>query len=623
MTTFSTSFTLGKASVAHGANLEHNNREFIARNIDASKTSENVTYVRQDVREIYQTLFGAALNEYNEKQKQPCRRISDYFQHISNSKREEAFYEIVVQFGDSKTAPCGSQNGALCKAMLDDYVRSFQTRNPNLHVFNAVLHMDEASPHLHINFIPVYTQGRKNGLRKGVSMKAALDEQGFTAKNFKENRLVAWEASEMETMERILQQHGFSREDKNAKYAHKTVEEYKNAQDAAKMVTALRDALHVSHDETAEDSVRQLKTKLRALERENKTLSQQTQSPYKAFFYAVPEKQAYVQAQLDAREIPYRETENGFEAQEFFTAEIRKIETEFKPVRSTIRETLRSDIDRLLMQSKDMEELLAKLKKEHYTIKHGKYLAVKPPHGEQFIRLKSLGALYSEYALRNRLNAKKSFETTIQKKMDDTQKKDSMEFIVLRTIQFYTIAFSNGALPMRKRDNQKPFAWTNDSELDKLTALNQRINAGATAASLRTEFESLTQTVSEKEKVLLKAQSDLKAFHDLKEKIEIVFEGKQSDRFTQEQAERTLKRYPSITQSNYRNVDVLIRNEQETVSQAEAALTLEQEKLQAASDLLATAEKVTGGTYVQSLVGEERQRREAKFIPNGLKNAGG
>lgn len=622
MTTFSTSFTLGKASVAHGANLEHNNREFIARNIDASKTSENITYARRDVQETYQTLFGAALKEYNEKQTRKDRLISDYFQHISNSKREEAFYEIVVQFGDSKSAPCGSQNGELCKTMLDDYVRSFQTRNPNLHVFNAVLHMDEASPHLHINFIPVYTQGRQKGLSKGVSMKAALVEQGFMPTSVKNNQLVAWEASEMETMEHILQQHGFSREDKNAKYAHKTVEEYKNAQDAAKIVTALRDMLHVSNDETAEDSVRQLKAKLRTLERENETLSQQRNSPYKSFFYAVPEKQAYVQAQLDAREIPYRETENGFEAQEFFATEIRKIEKDFKPVRSTIRETIRSDIDRLPMQSKDMDELLEKLKQERYVVKTGKYLAVKPPHGEQFIRLKSLGALYSEYALRNRLNAKKSFETAIQKKMDATQRKDSMEFIVLRTIQFYTVAFSNGALPMHKRDSQKPFAWTNDSELDKLTALNQRINAGATTASLRAEFETLTQTVSEKEKVLLKSQSDLKAFHDLKEKIAIVFEGKQSDHFTPEQAERTLKLYPSITQSNYRNVDVLIRNEQETVSQAEAALALEQEKLQAASDLLATAEKVTGGTYVQTLVGEERQRREAKFIPNGLKNAG-
>lgn len=97
--------------------------------------------------------------------------IPDYYLHIAESKREEAFYEIVVQFGDCETAPCGSERGDLAKQMLQSYMRDFQRRNPNLFVFNAVLHLNEASPHLHIDFIPFYTKGRKNGLSKGVSMK--------------------------------------------------------------------------------------------------------------------------------------------------------------------------------------------------------------------------------------------------------------------------------------------------------------------------------------------------------------------------------------------------------------------------------------------------------------------
>lgn len=142
MSKLSVGFTLGKASVPHQANIEHNNREFIANNVDKNKICKNVTYTRQNIQETYQQLFGESLKEYNAKQKQPCRRIKDYFKHISDSKREEAFYEIIVQFGDSKTAPCQSETGNITKSMLDEYIKNFQKRNPNLYVFNAVLHMD-------------------------------------------------------------------------------------------------------------------------------------------------------------------------------------------------------------------------------------------------------------------------------------------------------------------------------------------------------------------------------------------------------------------------------------------------------------------------------------------------
>ncbi len=618
MASLSTSFTLGKASVQHGANVEHNNRKFIAGNIKPEKMAENITYVRQDVEDAYHELFGEAIAAYNAKQKQPCRRIQDYYKHISDSKREEAYYEIIVQFGDSRSAPCGSQNGEEAKKMLDEYIRGFKERNPNLHIFNAVLHMDEASPHLHIDFIPFYTAGRKNGLSKGVSMKAALDEQGFTATNFKQNRLVAWEASEREEMERILHRHGYTRDDKNAKYAHQTVEQFKKTQDEKKIVAALRKSRQITDADLEVSHVQQLRTRLNLLEREHELFEQQQQSPYRSFFYAQPEKQAFVQSQLDDLGIPYHETENGFEAQECFVEEIRKIEKEYKPKRSAARDKLREDIDRLLMQSSSVEELLEKLKAENYTIRNGKYLAAKPPHGNQAIRLKSLGEHYSEYALRNRINARKKYESSIAQKIS-TAKKNTPEFVVLRTVQFYTIAFGNGALPMRKRDKTKPFSWTNDIELDKLTALNAKINAGATVESLRREMEELEQAVSEKEKQLEREKAELKTFYDLKEKIEIVFEGKKSDVFTLEQAQRTLQQYGTINASNYRNVDILINNQMESVQQADAALSEERKKLQEASDTLSAMEKVMGGTYVQSLVGAERERRESKFVPNGVK----
>jgi hypothetical protein len=179
----SISFTLGKASIPKQSNLEHNNREYIAKNVDGSKTKDNITYKKEDVEDAYNKLFGQAVAEYNAKQKRKDRMIENYYEHIANGKREEAYYEAIVQYGDSKTAPCDSSTGEECKIMLDEFMKDFIKQNPNLYVFNAVMHNDEASPHLHINFIPFYTKNRKNGLSKGVSLKAALDEQGIRAES--------------------------------------------------------------------------------------------------------------------------------------------------------------------------------------------------------------------------------------------------------------------------------------------------------------------------------------------------------------------------------------------------------------------------------------------------------
>ncbi len=624
MSQLSISFTLGKASVQHGANINHNNRNFIAKNIDQSRTHENVTYVKEDVEDTYHELFGKAIEEYNEKQKQKCRKISNYYEHIAKGRREEAFYEIVVQFGDSKTSPCGSENGKLTKQMLDEYIRSFKQRNPNLHIFNAVLHMDEATPHLHIDFIPFYTQGRKNGLSKGVSMKSALIEQGFNPRSIRENQLTAWEESERTYMEELLNRHGFTREDKNANYVHQTVEDFKRTQDEKKIIPAIRKIKNISDFELSVEHVRQLKTKLLSLERKNETLEKQKQSPYKSFYYSNPDKQSFVQAKLDELKIPYRETENGFEAQECYVEQIRNIEKAYKTPRTSAREKLRQDIDRLLMQSKTFDELLEKLKKEKYIVKTGKYISVKSTNGSQFIRLKSLGEFYSEYALKNRIKAKLKYERELAQKIN-MQKSNhathSPQVIILRTIQFYTTTFAKGALPMQKRDSKKPFSWTNDSELDKLLELNQKINSGATLETFQKNFSDLEKSVSEKEKEVEKLKADLQSFYDLREQIQIVFEGKKSEIFSPEQAKQALKAYPNITVENYHNIGVLISDEMKTLQKANHDYQTEKEKLEKAEKLLSMAEKVMGGTYIQSLVSAERERRESKYIPNGLKPA--
>ncbi len=623
MDRYSISFTLGKASDPHGANLAHNNRNFTAANVHESRSNQNITYQRQDVCDAYEQLFGKALAEYNAKQAKPSRRIKDYYEHISSGNREEAFYEVVVQFGDMQNAPCGSKRGEIVRQLLDEFMQGFQERNPNLFVFNAVLHLDEASPHLHIDFIPFYTHGRVNGLSSGVSMKSALIEQGFTPKGSRENQLVLWEEQERIEMERILQSHGYAREDKDAHYAHMTVEEYKAAKDNAHLLERMREMQTVSVPDSQADFVRSIQMQLNAEKQKVAALERERHSPYKAFFYSSQEKQAWILRRLEEMDVPYRETDNGFEAQECYVQLIRRLEKEYKAPRSVIRDQLREDIDRLLLQSQSFDELLEKLRSEGYTVKQGKYLSVRPTDSGAYIRVKSLGEYYTEFALRNRIAAKQKYEKALARKIAEAKRTNAPTLYVLQTMQLYTIAFSRDALPVRRSDHTKPLSWTNDAELDRLLVLSKKISEGATLETLRRDFSDKEKAAAEKSDSLESAKAQLRKYLEMREQLEVLFAGKRSAVFSPEQAQRILMEYPTINADNWKNVNLLIEAQQKTVAQASAESEQADKELREAAGLVTAMERITGGTYVQSLVAEENDRRNSNIVPNGIRPGGG
>lgn len=154
--------------------IGHNNRTFVARNVNADKISDNIIYVQKDLKEAYKEIFSEALEKYNAKQKRSDRIIKDYYEHIKNSNKEKLFYETVIQFGNIDTAKVGTEDGERAKEMLNEYMKDFEKRNPNFKVFNAVMHLDESTPHLHIDFIPVaYNQSQG----KYISIKPSNDAE--------------------------------------------------------------------------------------------------------------------------------------------------------------------------------------------------------------------------------------------------------------------------------------------------------------------------------------------------------------------------------------------------------------------------------------------------------------
>ena len=162
--------------------LTHNRRAFTAENVDAERTKNNIEYCNESLKQVYHTLFDEAVNRYNVKQTRKDRMIENYYDKIRTGKQEKLFYEAVFQIGNKDDMNVRGEHGELAKQILDEFMQDFQKRNPNLYVFSAHLHLDEETPHLHIDFVP-YTTGSKRGLDTRVSLKQALKMQGFEGSN--------------------------------------------------------------------------------------------------------------------------------------------------------------------------------------------------------------------------------------------------------------------------------------------------------------------------------------------------------------------------------------------------------------------------------------------------------
>ncbi|OTW81751.1 mobilization protein [Bacillus thuringiensis serovar cameroun] len=187
---------------SHQSSLSHNNRENIHGNpgIDLSRLEENIYFVQKDIRSVYKEVFQEAVDKYNEKQKRNDRKIDDYYDKIHKDEKTHEQRELVVAIGEGKDDP--KYRGAK-KEALKCYAEAFQGRNPNLAVYNMVLHDDEANPHLHINYVPNFESSR--GLTRRVGMDRALQQQGVEGTG---RKLIAhWRELETAYIEQLAKEH--------------------------------------------------------------------------------------------------------------------------------------------------------------------------------------------------------------------------------------------------------------------------------------------------------------------------------------------------------------------------------------------------------------------------------
>lgn len=192
-------------------NLKHNNREqneYENNLIDKSREKENKYLVQKDIREIYSNEFGEALEKYNAKQKRKDRKIKDYYTHLKKGKKTKTQQEMILQVGEGKDYQFGDDGWKAANEILMEYANDFEKRNPNLKVYNAVIHNDETTPHLHINFVPVAT-GYQRGLDKQVAFDKAIKQQSKELDV--ERPFDAWREQEVEYIAELMRERGIER----------------------------------------------------------------------------------------------------------------------------------------------------------------------------------------------------------------------------------------------------------------------------------------------------------------------------------------------------------------------------------------------------------------------------
>lgn len=455
--------------------IEHNNRIFVADNVDGSRSPDNIIYVQKDLRELYHELFDGALAEYNSAQTRKDRVIENYYEHIKRGRKEKLFQEVVVTFGNSETCGVGSENWQTAIDLLDEYMREFEKTNPNLKVFNAVMHLGEATPHLHIDFVPVcYNQ--KQGLSTRVSMKRAIQQMlGITASKKKECEAVLWCNSEREKMTQILNAHQINRQIVGAYHEHLPLKEYRqHAQNIKIMNQRIKTLTAQNPDELTRGEVNEIINQNKLL-RESLNQQQQELNRYKnqALSNFVPieiyndEKRQYVISMLQRQRTPFVEEEHALYVQECYAVSVKKIAAEYKPNYSPIvRNRLKFTLDRLVYTAVNFDNFLELLGQMGYGIKRGKYTAIKPPYAQRFMRLRSLGEGYSDFELKQRIECRNEIPDDF--KQSEEYYANALQKPFYGAMNSVITLVRTFAFTPTKKDANKIYSFKNDKTIDHL-----------------------------------------------------------------------------------------------------------------------------------------------------------
>lgn len=608
--------------------VEHNNREFIAKNVDGERVGDNITYRRQNIKDKYDELFGQALAEYNARQTQESRRISDYYEHLKKSAKGKPYYEIVVQFGNMDTCGQGSGRWEEAKLMLDDYMRGFEKRNPNLKVFNAVMHLDEATPHLHIDFIPIAHKVER-GLSVKVSMKGALKEQGFTSANRMQNEWAAWEEQERSVMTEILHAHELSRDVKGVRREHLTVDDYKkhaaNLAEIKKVNAHINELKKKNFSDLTEDEIELIKnqndlmrSEIQKRDKEIFTLSRKLGAEFVPFEIYSEDKLLFVAGELAKSGVPYVEEGTTLHIPDYARKTAAAIAATYRPIKSEgIREKIKLDIDRLVYSAESFEGLISTLKERGYEIKRGKYVAVKAPFAERFVRLKTLGEAYLPKNLEQRIADRDVFTNAVRTKFK-TANAVEKKFHV--TIMDMTIEIKQFRLMPRKDNSKFVYAFQNDSNINYLS--EQLLTIGEFGFGSREQIYSkadeLKRSIDEKNEKVKSLTAEIPTLKSDISQLRFLFSAvstSKPDAMTRVKlaaAREIADKYGVKSEGDIASLEKRLKLLPDYISSIKDEVSEEQLKLGRVSNLISAYERIVEGNYIDNLIRAQREQEVEK-----------
>ena len=196
------SISRGKTAQKHNTRECYRDREHTPDNIDFDRRADNIVLVNRPIEEVYEACFGAAAEAYNAKQVEKGhaeRQIPDYLEHVRKDKKLNEMYEFVVQLGNMEEHPDPEIAAAIYREWLDGFSHRYGAQ---FCIKQAIIHMDEAVAHMHVEVVPVAES--KRGLAVQNSMNKAVKQAGHA--DYKD-MLAGWD----EILTEVMKANGIER----------------------------------------------------------------------------------------------------------------------------------------------------------------------------------------------------------------------------------------------------------------------------------------------------------------------------------------------------------------------------------------------------------------------------
>lgn len=328
-------------------NLRHNNRTLTEEeykqpaheHIIRERTKDNIVIKHSTIQEAYQEVFGEAVEAYNARQKRKDRKIDDYYLHVYHSKTLDLQREMIIGLGNMDDwnelgYEKKKEAGQLLKEVVEDFIKD---KKDHIHVYNAVIHLDEAgAPHAHINFIPL-AHSYRNGLSTQPSWTKSLAQMGYQGKGRKP--FMAFRETEVARIEKIAKNYGIERKlgETNDAPDVRTYKKVKDLEKKAKAKEAEIEGLEQEYSQKDRELKRQATEQAQALSKFNERLENEVNEKeveLELLDSELAEKQAEAQGAGESAQRARQEAQQAQQAKEQAEREAQNLRAEIEQLKA-------------------------------------------------------------------------------------------------------------------------------------------------------------------------------------------------------------------------------------------------------------------------------------------------